>query len=279
MGQRSQIAERVDANARRSGWLANAVRAGLVAYGLVHLLLAWVAVRLTFVHDAASPTGTGALSQLAQEDIGRWTVGAMSVAFCALVLWQLLATAVGYREDQGLRRRLMRAGAAARVVTYAYFAWASAGVALRGPSEQGSSPRSMTARVLDAPAGAVALVAVGCVVAGIGIGLAVFGWRLGFLSQLDDRARHSDRRTPILVIGRIGYVVKGAAFLVIGILLAWAAVAHDPHKTGGLDHSLYVLVGGTAGRIAVIVVGAGIGCFGLYLFARARHLDLDKLTS
>jgi hypothetical protein len=27
------------------------------------------------------------------------------------------------------------------------------------------------------------------------------------------------------------------------------------------------------------VVGAGIGCFGLYLFARARHLDLDKLTS
>jgi hypothetical protein len=276
---RGSVAQRVDKKARRSGGLASAVRAGLVAYGLVHVLLAWIAVRLVFVHDAGSPTGAGAFSQLAQQPVGRWSVGAMSVAFCALVLWQLLAAAVGYREDEGLQRILMRAGAVTRAVTYAYFAWASGRVALSGPSVRDGSPRSTTARILDAPAGTIALVAVGCVVAGIGIGLAVFGWRLGFLSQLDEQARHSDRRRPILVIGRIGYVVKGAAFVVIGVLLTWAALTHDPHKTGGLDQSLYELLGAEAGRIAVVVVGAGIGCFGLYLFARARHLDLEKITS
>jgi hypothetical protein len=113
----------------------------------------------------------------------------------------------------------------------------------------------------------------------VGLGLAVFGWQLGFQSQLDAKARASDRKTPILVIGRIGYVVRGAAFMVIGGLLIWAALTHDSHKSGGLDRSLYLLVGGSAGRFAVILVGAGIGCFGLYLFARARHLDLDRLTS
>jgi hypothetical protein len=259
--------------------LAHAVRAGLVAYGLVHLLIAWVAIRLTFTHDAGAVTGTGALAELAREGVGRWTVAAMSAAFCALVVWQVLAMAVGYREEQGWWRSLMRAGAACRAVVYAYFAWASAGVVLRGSSAAGGSPRSVTARILDAPAGVVTLIVTGVVVAAVGLGLAVFGWRLGFLPQIDEKARHSNRRTPILVIGRIGYVVKGAAFVVVGVLLGWAAVTHDPQKSGGLDQSLYLLLGATAGRVAVIGVATGIGCFGLYLFARARHLDLDRLTS
>jgi hypothetical protein len=157
------VAERIDADARASGWLARAVRAGLVSYGVVHLLLAWVAIRLTFSHQTGAATGTGALAEFAQADVGRWSLGAMAAAFAALVIWQLLAMAFGYRGDNGWRRKLMRAGAASRAVVYAYFAQAAANVALRGPSERGHSPRSMTARVLDAPAGAIALVVIGCV--------------------------------------------------------------------------------------------------------------------
>lgn len=82
-----------------------------------------------------------------------------------------------------------------------------------------------------------------------------------------------------MVLGQVGYVVKGAAFVVIGGLLGWAALTRDPQKSGGLDQSLRELLGGTLGPPAVIVAGLGIGCFGLYLFARSRHLDADSLTS
>ena len=280
MGHRSRVAEQVDAEARTSGWLARAVRAGLVSYGVVHLLLAWVAVRLTFSDQTGAATGTGALAQFADADVlGRWSLAAMAVAFGALVIWQLLAMAFGYRGDAGWQRKLMRAGAASRAVVYAYFAQAAAGVALHGSSEGGQSPRSMTARVLDAPAGPIALILVGCVVAAVGIGLALFGWRQGFEDQLDAKARNSGRRTPILWMGRIGYVAKGTALMAVGGLLVWAALTHDSRKSGGLDRSLYLLLGDEVGRIAVLLIGAGIGCFGLYLFARARHLDLDRLTS
>jgi hypothetical protein len=279
MGQRSETAERVDRHARNGGWLSPLVRVGLVAYALVHLLLAWVAIRIVFTSHAGAATGAGAMAQLAQGGLGRWAVGLMSVAFAALVVWQLIAMVVGYREDEGWRRRLMQAGAGCRAVTYGYFAWAAGRVALHQTSGSGRSAQSTTSRVLDAPAGQAALVLVGAVVVGIGIGLAVFGWRRGFLSQLEPDAKQSDRRTPIVVIGVVGYVVKGAAFAIIGVLLAWAALTHDPHKTGGLDQSLFELLGGTAGRIAVIVVGVGIGAFGCFLLARARHLHVERLTS
>jgi len=82
-----------------------------------------------------------------------------------------------------------------------------------------------------------------------------------------------------VVLGEIGYVVKGLALLLIGVLLVLAAVTRDPNRVGGLDHSLYELLGHFAGSIAVIVAGLGLGCFGLYLLARSWHLNEDTLTS
>ena len=278
VGQLGALAARVDRGARRSAWLGHAVRAGLVAYGAVHLLVAWVAVRLTVTRGGGAATGAGALAQLADEATGRATLAVMSAAFGALVGWQVLAMAVGYRTSDGTGRTVMRIGAAARAAVYLYFAWSCASLALTGPSPQGS-PRSLTARILDAPAGALVLVVVAVVVAATGVGLAVFGWRLAFLDQLDERARRSDRRALIVVLGRTGYVVKGLAFVVVGVLLAWAAVTHDPHKSGGLDQELYLLLGHALGRVAVVVVAAGLACFGLYLVARARHLNQRMITS
>lgn len=272
-------AEAVDHNARNSSLLTWSVRVGLLAYGAVHFLIAFVAVRLALGGGGQSATGQGALAQLAADTVGRVALMAMAVAFAALVVWQLVAAAVGYRELDGWQRHVMRGGALARVATYGYFAWESAKIALQGARSSGGSPQSMTARVLHAPAGPFVLGAVGLVAAAIGIGLAVFGLRKGFLGQLDEQARTADRRIPIVVVGQVGYVVKGAAFVVVGGLLAWAGIARDPQKSGGLDQALYEVLGHTLGVVAVLVVGAGLACFGLYLFARSRHLDEDSLTS
>ena len=278
-GVEQNLAEQVEHNARHSNWLEWAVRIGLLTYGLVHLLIGWVAVRLISAPGHGSATSEGALAQLASEPLGRWTLALMCCSFVTLVVWQLIAMAVGYRESEGWSRHLMRAGAAGRACVYAYFAWVSGRLALQGASGSGRSPSSTTSRVLAAPAGPVVLGLTGCVVAVIGLVLVVFGWRKSFVDQLDEKARNADRRVPIVVLGQVGYVVKGLAFAVIGGLLVWAAVSHDPAKSGGLDHSLYLLLGQTAGKVAVVVVGAGIASFGLFLIARSRHLELDTLTS
>jgi uncharacterized membrane protein YidH (DUF202 family) len=172
----------------------------------------------------------------------------------------------------------MRAGAACRVVTYGYLCFSLARL-LIGPSGGGSTPRKTSAGVLAEPFGRVLLGIGGLVIAGVGIGLAAFGLLRQFLDQLDEEARTSERRLPIVVVGQIGYVAKGVAFVIIAVVISWAAVTDDAHKAGGLDQALARLVRLPLGAVAVIAIGVGIACFGLYLFARARHLAPSSLTS
>lgn len=265
-------------NARRSDTLAWAVRAGLVGYGLLHLLVAWIAVRLVLTSSGGTATGRGALAQLAGETIGRVTLLVMAVGFAGLVVWQLIAAAVGFHESGPRMRLLERFAALCRAAVWAYLAVTAGELAVAGGS--GGSPSSATMAVMSWPAGAWIVALVGAVVAGVGIGLAVFGWRGGFVDQLHERAReHQGRRVPIVVLGFVGYVAKGVALVVIGILLMWAAWTQDPQKSGGLDRALFELVGRGAGQVAVFVIAAGLACFGLFLLARARHLSRESLTS
>lgn len=271
----SREAER---SVRRSAALAWAVRGGLVGYGLLHLLVAWIAVRLVLTPDRGAATGRGALAQLAGDTSGRVALLALAAGFAALVLWQLIAAAVGYHDRTTRRRIIERLGALCRAATWAYLAVLAIEVALAGGS--GRSPSTTTAAVMSWPAGAWIVALVGVVVVAVGIGQAIFGWRVAFLDQLDERARSRERRrVPIVLLGQVGYITKGVALVVIGVLLVWAAWTHDPHKSGGLDRSLQELLGGGLGRAAVVVVAAGLACFGLFLLARVRHLNPDSLTS
>ena len=265
--------------ARRSDTLAWAVRAGLVGYALLHLLVAWVAVRLVVTHSGGNATGRGALAQLADETAGRLTLVVMAVGFAALVVWQLIAAAVGF-HGSGPRMRVLERGAAlCRAAVWAYLAVTTTELTVAGGSG-GGSPTSTTAAVMTWPGGAWIVAFVGIVVASVGLGLGIFGWRTGFIDQIHDRAREDDgRRVPIVLLGRIGYVAKGVALVVVGVLLVWAAWTQDPQKSGGLDRALVELAGRGLGEVAVFVVAAGLACFGLFLLARARHLSRAALTS
>jgi hypothetical protein len=241
--------------------------------------VALVAFRLVFGGQPHHATSQGALAQLAGDTLGKAVLGTMAVGFAALAVWQVVAGVVGYRDQDGWRRHAMRFAALCRVLTYGYFFIACARLAFEGQSGAGQSPDSTTARVMSAPAGPFLVAAAGLTAAGVGIGLVVFGLRRQFLDQLDEKARTADRRIPIVLLGQVGYVVKGVAFVIIGSLLCWAAWTHDPRKSGGLDAALHEVLGGRLGGPAVVVAGFGIGCFGLFLLARSRHLNEDTLTS
>jgi len=252
-------------------WL---VRGGLVGYGLLHLVIGAVSASLVF---GGHRTSKGALEHLADTPYGAPVLVGLAVGFVVLAGWQTVAGLLGYRQYDGAQRTLMRLGAACRVLTYGYLAYSLGRLLLAGGSS--GSPRKASAGVLAEPYGRVLLGVGGLVIAGIGVGLAVFGLRRGFLDQLDDDARKSDRRVPIVVLGQAGYVAKGIAFVLIGTVVCWAAVTDDPRKAGGLDQALGRLVALPLGAVAVIAIGLGIACFGLFLLARARHLAPHTLTS
>jgi hypothetical protein len=266
----------IERSVRRSTTFGRLVRCGLAAYGLLHLVVAWVAIRLVWGHAHASTQG--ALGRLAGETWGVIALVLLAIGFSVLTVWQAVVACVGFRDDTGRTRVVMRLGAVCRTVTYGYLALSLTSLVL-GSHGSGRSPRSTSAGLLAEPLGRLLLGAGGFVVIAIGVGLALFGIRRGFEDQLDHEARQGARRLPIVALGQAGYVAKGIAFGIVGGLACWAALTDDPSRAGGLDQSLEHLVRVPLGIVAVCAIALGIGCFGLYLLARARHLAPKTLTA
>lgn len=256
--------------AKQSDSLKWLVRLGLVAYGVVHVLIGWLAVQLAFGDSEGAPDKGGALHQLAETPIGKPLLWVLALGFLALVIWQLAEAAIGHEDDDGAKRLAKRALSVGKAVIYGFLGWSSAKIAAGGGSGGGSTEETWTARLMEQPAGQWLVGLVGLSILALGIGLAWFGLTERFKEDLDGGTTGKSGQA-ITVLAKVGYTAKGFAFGVLGILFVIAAVEHDPQKGGGLDDALKTMLDQPYGPVLLTAVGAGIAAYGVYCFARARH--------
>jgi hypothetical protein len=255
---------------QQSDALDHGVRLGLVAYGVVHLLVGYTAVRLA-LGDHAKADQQGALSTLAQSSGGRVGLWVVALGFFALVLWQAFEALLGHVREDGAKRLGKRVTSAGKVVVYLALGVTAVKQAVGDSSSSGTD--STTARVMSEPGGRWLVGIAGLVILGIAGFLVWKGLSERFTKDLDSEATLKTRRTPIVWLGKIGYAAKGVALGVVGVLFTTAAVRFEPKKSGGLDQALKTLLAQPFGPVLLVAVALGLGCFGLYCFAWARHLD------
>jgi Domain of Unknown Function (DUF1206) len=251
------------AEVRRSRPYHALVGLGLVSYGLVHLVLAWIALQLVFAKRAeASPEG--ALNQLGKQPLGGVLLWIMAIGLLTLTLWQVIEAAIGREQagrDNRLRRRLTSAG---RAIVYLALGLLAIGIATRA-SGSGQGEETITAKLMSVPFGQVLVAAVGAAVIGVGISQIVKGTKQSFTEDLDRGAPPAVRR-----LGTVGYCVKGVALGIIGGLFIWAAITYDPKKAGGMDDALSTIRDQPFGVVLLAIMAAGIACFGIYCFFWAK---------
>jgi hypothetical protein len=258
--------------AKGSESLDKGVRLGLVAFGLVHLLVAWLALQLLGGGGNGKATQQGAFAQLAQEPVGLVALFVVAAGFFALVVWQGLSAAVGHRHSDGAERFTKRLVSGGRALVYAALGVNALTTALSGGGSGGASTDGPTAQLMSAPGGQLLVGAIGLGILAVGGVLVFQGVTANFVDNLDVKGRSGDRRIPIVVLGRVGYVGKGLSLGAVGVLFVVAAIRHRPDESGGLDAALHELLGQPFGGVVVAAVGAALGCFGLYCFAWAGHL-------
>jgi hypothetical protein len=264
-------AQRAGRELERSSAVDMVARVGLVAYGVVHLVLAWLALELAVGHTSKKADTTGAMHELAAQPLGRPLLWAVTVGMFLLVVWRVVEALFGQRQHDGLGRLVRRVGSAATAVVYG-----AIGVsALRTAAGQRSSdnPKGLTAHVLQWPAGPALVVVAGLVVLGIGIGLFVVGVTARFARSMEPGSTHGAPGAAYRLLGRVGYLAKGCALGVVGGLVGYAGLTHDPSDSGGLDEALQRLLQQPFGPALTGAIGVGLGCFGLFCFAWSRHLD------
>lgn len=265
-----QSVEEAGRKAERSDTVDNLVRYGLVVYGFLHLVVAWLAVELAIGHSSGKVSSQGAFQQLAQGTIGKVVLVAVAAGLFLMVVWQGLEAVFGHadRDGWGLWLRRFRSGATA--VIYAFLG-VQAVKTVFGSSSSGGA-KSTTAKVLDLTGGQVLVTIVGLIVFGVGVGMCWHSLSGGYAENLSAEGRRGEAGRAYLLTGRIGYFSKGIGGCLVGAIICYAAVTHDPQKSGGLDQAVHDLVHWPAGGPILIAIAAGIACYGLFCFARSRHL-------
>ena len=130
----------------------------------------------------------------------------------------------------------------------------------------------MSAQLLSNPAGVVLLVVIGLGVAAVGVAFVVRGFTKAFEKHMSIPGGAAGR--GIRTFGMVGYIAKGVAVGVAGVLFVVAALKHDPSTAGGLDAALRSLAGLPFGQVVLWLVGAGLVVYGLFCFARARYAHM-----
>lgn len=272
MGDIAGQAEDLGRRAHESDWLDHAVRMGLVAYGVVNLMVAWLAFQLAFGDQSGSASSKGAMHQLARQPFGEVLIWLIAIGMFLLVLWRGLEAALGHRDEDGGDRLRKRLGSLLKAVIYGSVGLSALTVAI-GAGSKPSKGKSTTAKLMDLPAGTWIVGIVGLAIIGYGVAQIVRAWTEKFREHLTAEGKSGEAGKAYILFGKVGYVAKGLAVGVVGGLFIYAAVTHDAKKSGGLDQALHEVLQQPFGQFLLVALAVGIACYGLFNFARARHLS------
>jgi hypothetical protein len=244
-------------------------RVGLVAYGLVHVLVGVLAVQVA-VSGGGRADQQGALTTLAAQPFGFVAIAVVVLGLVAFAVWQGLAAATGFRWVSGGDRVRKRVGAGAKTVAVLAVAAVGVRVLVTGSSGSGAAgPQEATAGLLALPAGQVLVVVLGLVVLVVAGATAYTGIARNFSDDVD-YGRLPDRlRRPVEVLGVVGHVARAVAFSIVGVLFGVAALHADPREAGGLDTALRALAAQPLGPVLLLVVALGVVAFGVWSVAEA----------
>ena len=257
--------------------LENLARVGLIAYGVVHLLVAWLAIQLAwFGGGGKSADQSGAMSTVAESPVGKPLLWLIAVGFIALAVWQA-AEVLRWRgqwtaSGKARAKALQRSGKAlVKAVIYVVLAVLAIRYAVGSGKSSSQQQQDTTAGVFGWPAGRWLVGAAGLVLIGVGVYHVYKGVTKSFLKEIDTSDASPSALRLVTRLGEVGFPGKGVALAGVGVLLIWAAVTFDPSKASGLDGAMHAILDLPFGQILLTLVALGIAAFGAYLFVRARY--------
>ena len=255
-----------------SASLSVLARGGLIAYGIVHLLIGWLALQIAWgASGSRSADTSGALTTLADQPFGKVLLWLVAVGLVALALWQASEVIWGYRNRDGAKRVRKQVTSGAKAVIYAALGVSAALVALGSGSSSAQSQEQATTGVLAWPGGRVIVVVAGLIIIGVGVAAVVKGVTSSFVEEIDTSSMSPAARKGVARLGQVGYIAKGLALVVVGGLLSYATWTFDRQQAQGLDGALQATLAQPFGKFLLTAVALGFMAFGVFAVLQSRY--------
>jgi Domain of Unknown Function (DUF1206) len=272
----SGTARQAAGSAGQQDLLEHAARVGLLAYGALHLIVAWLALQLAWGGGGGETDQSGAFATVARSGVGRALLWVVAVGLCALAVWQaaeVLRWRSGWSASGKQRTKAVRKSvkAVAKAVVYLTLAVLAVRFAVGSGRSSAQSQQQHTAGVFGWPGGRVLVAAVGVVVIAVGVQQVWSGLSGHFRNQVDLAEAPPRTARVVIRLGQVGFPAKGIALVLVGGLLGWAAITFDAAKASGLDGALHTVLAAPGGQVLLTLVALGIAAFGAFSLARARY--------
>src|SRR6201995_4623205 len=100
-------------------WLA---RAGLIARGVLYLIIGWIAIQVAFGQSGQQADQAGALHLLGRNPAGEVALWLLVIGFAGMCLWRLTEAIFGAAQPNG-DKATTRLAALGRVLIYGFIAY------------------------------------------------------------------------------------------------------------------------------------------------------------
>ena len=261
--------------ASESPWLEGLARAGLVARGVLYAVVGFLALQVAFGKRDDSTDKRGALMALVRQPFGKVLILAVAIGFAGYALWRFLSAFLdieGAGTDAGGWAK--RAADLGRGLLYAVFCVTTARLVTGSSGDDRTKEADITADVLAAPAGRVAVAVVGMAFVGGGVYNGYRALSKKYRKKLRTAKMSAGARRWLTAIATAGLAARMVVFCLIGTFLVRAAVRYDPNQAVGVDGALRRLADRPYGPWLLAVVAAGLFLYGIYLFVEARYRRL-----
>jgi len=264
----------IAAKSRRAGkspWVERLGRAGLVAKGVLYVVVGILAINVALGAREESPDKGGALRTIAEQPFGKALLILLALGLGGYAIWQL-ALAILDRENEGedAKGLAKRATALAKAAWYGVLCGLTVSV-LVGNGSGNESEQQRTAGVFDRPGGRYLVYAAGLAFLAAG---AFNGYRAvtcKFNEKLKQEEMSQAEESAATGVGILGHLARCIVFGLIGAFLFRAAWEFDSKEARGLDGSLLEVAQQPYGEVLLAAVAVGLVAYGLYCFVQARY--------
>ena len=262
-------------NSSPSKWYKVAAKTGLASKGVVYCLSGLLAIMAAIHFGNTSPQDAGKnelFGFVKEQPFGRILVLVIGIGLACYALWRwieaLKDTERKGSDKEGLVKRSAYFFNGLIYASLSYYAIRS----FLGTESKGNDRQGWISRMLDQPYGQwlVGLVALILMVTGA---VQIYRAASGKYKKYIRGALKNDNSAWLSNVGVAGYTARGVVWLIIGWLFMKAALAADASEAGASDSASAFtwLHDSSYGSLLLGGVGAGLICYGIFMFLRAKY--------
>ena len=248
-------------------WFA---RAGLVARGVIYIVIGVLALKLALGDGGKTTNQQGALETIAKQPFGTVLLIMVAIGLAGYASWRLLRAAVGHGPEAADDTKERIDGVVSGIGYAALCVTAVKILAGSGGGGGASKPDKATGGVLSWPGGTWLVAIVGAIIIGVGLEQGYKAVKKKFLENSKTGEMSHRVRQGFTALGVAGHLARMVVFALIGYFLIKAALEYDPDEAIALDGALAHLGQSSYGPFLLGTVAAGLICFGAYSIADAR---------